>query len=158
MPRIRTIKPSFWKDQKLGRLRRDVRLMFIGLWNLADDEGVVCADSFIIKSKLFPFDEDLRIKTIQDWIDQLIKALMIIPFTFNGESYYVIRTFKTHQSINRPQESKIPSETIQKILADHSLNTHGTITAGKEGKGRERKGRERKMSFFHLKIHFPVNF
>lgn len=153
MPRIRTIKPSFWKDQKLGRLRRDVRLMFIGLWNLADDEGVVCADSFIIKSELFPFNEDLRMKTIQDWIEQLIKALMIIPFTFNGKSYYVIRTFKTHQSINRPQESKIPSETIQKILADHSLNTHGTITAGKEGNGKEWK-----RSLFHLKIHFPVNF
>lgn len=141
MPRIRTIKPSFWKDQKLGRLKRDVRLMYIGLWNLADDEGVVCADCFIIKSELFPFDEDLRVKTISDWIAQLIKALMIIPFTFSGESYYVIRTFKAHQSINRPLESKIPSEIIQEVKTEHSLNTHGALTAGKEGKGMERKGR-----------------
>jgi hypothetical protein len=68
---------------------------------------------------------------------------MIIPFTFNGESYYVVRTFKAHQSINRPQESKIALETIQEVLAKHSLNTHGVVTVGKEGKGKELKGRER---------------
>ena len=153
MPRIRTIKPSFWKDQKLGRMKRDVRLMFIGLWNLADDEGVVCADSCIIKSELFPFDEDLRVKTINEWIAQLTEALMIIPFTFSGESYYVIRTFKAHQSINRPLESKIPLETIQKVLTEHSLNTHGTITAGKES---NRKGKEGEEFFF--KNPFSENF
>jgi hypothetical protein len=156
MPRIRTIKPSFWKDQKVGRLKRDVRLMFIGLWNLADDDGVVCADYLIIKSELFPFDEDLRVKTIQDWIAQLIEALMIIPFTFNGESYYVIRTFKAHQSINRPQESKIPTEIIQKVLAEHSMNTHGTVTAGKERKRMEGKGKEEVS--FSFKNPFSDNF
>ena len=152
MPRIRTIKPSFWKDQKLGRMKRDVRLMFIGLWNLADDEGVVCADSLIIKSELFPFDEDLRVKTINEWIAQLTEALMIIPFTFNGESYYVIRTFKAHQSINRPLESKIPLEIIQNALTEHSLNTHGANTAGKERNGKEsnRKGKEGEEFFLQI--------
>lgn len=158
MPRIRTIKPSFWKDQKLGRMKRDVRLMFIGLWNLADDEGVVCAESCIIKSELFPFDEDLRVKTINEWIAQLIKALMIIPFTFNDESYYVIRTFKAHQSINRPLESKIPSKIIQNVITEHSLHTHGAITAGKERNGKEwnRKGKEGEGIFF--KNPFSENF
>src|SRR4051812_5975783 len=158
MPRIRTIKPSFWKDQKLGRMKRDVRLMFIGLWNLADDEGIVCADSCLIKSELFPFDDDLRVKTINEWIAQLTEALMIIPFTFSGESYYVIRTFKAHQSINRPLESKIPSETIQKVLTEHSLNTHGEVTAGKERNGKEcnRKGKEDGELFF--KNPFSENF
>ena len=61
-------------DQKLCHLKRDDRLMFTGFWNLADEEGVVCADSFKTKSELFPFDEDLRVKTIEDWIDQLIKS------------------------------------------------------------------------------------
>src|SRR4051812_45382437 len=104
MARIRTIKPTFWKDQKDVRLNPDVRLMFIGLWNLADDEGVVCADPCIIKSELFPYDTKLRVKTIQDWLAQLVEAVMIIPFSFKGENFFVIRTFKIYQSINRPQE------------------------------------------------------
>src|SRR4051794_28167387 len=142
MARIRTIKPSFWKDQKVGRLNRDVRLMFIGLWNFADDEGVVCADPSVIKSELFPFDVKLRLRTIEIWLAQLIEALMIIPFTFNGESYFVIRTFKAHQNINRPQESKIPAEVIQQVIAKNSVTGHETITVGKEGKGKEWKGKE----------------
>jgi hypothetical protein len=48
-------------------LQRDARLMFIGLWNLADDEGVVCGDASAIKSELFPFDERLRLKTVEAW-------------------------------------------------------------------------------------------
>ena len=142
MARIRTIKPSFWKDQKVGRLQRDARLMYIGLWNLADDEGVVCGDASVIKSELFPFDERLRLKTVEAWIAQLIEAIMIIPLNHQGESYYVIRTFKAHQNINRPQESAIPLEIIQQVITENSPNVHGTITAGKEGKGKEWKGKE----------------
>jgi hypothetical protein len=141
MARIRTIKPSFWKDQKVGRLQRDARLMFIGLWNLADDEGVVCGDASAIKSELFPFDERLRLKTVEVWITQLIEALMIIPLNYQDESYYLIRTFKNHQSINKPLESKIPLEIIQKAIIECSENTPGVLPAGKEGKGMERKGR-----------------
>ena len=43
MARIRTIKPQFWDDLKIGRLSRDARLLYIGLWNFADDLGVVIA-------------------------------------------------------------------------------------------------------------------
>lgn len=142
MARIRTIKPSFWKDQKLARLKRDIRLMFIGLWNLADDEGIVHADASLIKSELFPFEEDLRVTTVQEWIDQLTKARIIIPFVYNDESYYYIRTFTTHQSINRPQDSKIPKEFIHGLISEHSVNNHGAFTVGMEGNGKEGKGGE----------------
>jgi hypothetical protein len=67
---------------------------------------------------------------------------MIIPFIFKGESYFVIRTFKAHQNINRPQESAIPLELIQGLITENSPNVHRTITAGKEGKGMEWKGKE----------------
>lgn len=153
MPRIRTIKPTFWKDQKLGKLKRDVRLMYIGLWNLADDEGIVHGDAAIIKSELFPFDEDLRSGIINEWIGQLTKARMIIPFTFNCESYYLVRTFKAHQTINKPQPSKIPKGILDEViehsrsdteeLTEHSGNDTVAFHTGREGNGRERKGVER---------------
>ena len=37
--RIRTIKPDFWTDAKVSKLTYLARLLFIGLWNVADDEG-----------------------------------------------------------------------------------------------------------------------
>ncbi len=41
MARTRMIKPEFWSDEKLAALSLQVRLIYIGLWNLSDDYGVV---------------------------------------------------------------------------------------------------------------------
>lgn len=37
--RIRQVKPAFWSDAKLLRLPLDVRLLYVGLWMVADDDG-----------------------------------------------------------------------------------------------------------------------
>ena len=39
MARIRTIKPSLWDSEKIGRLQDFARLTFIGLISIADDEA-----------------------------------------------------------------------------------------------------------------------
>jgi len=51
------IKPKFWDDAKIGRLTRDARLLYIGLWNFSDDIGVVIGNSIWLKSKIFPYDQ-----------------------------------------------------------------------------------------------------
>lgn len=130
MPRIRTIKPDFWIDEKIARLKRDERLLFIGLWNLADDQGVVKSNSAYIKGQLFSYDDDVRITTVDQWLVSLTKALMLVPFTVSGEGYYIIRTFKEHQVINRPSKPKWDDVILSKI-------THGVLT---EYSHQERKG------------------
>ena len=39
--RIRQIKPEFWADSDLARLPYPVRLIYIGLWCVADDSGYI---------------------------------------------------------------------------------------------------------------------
>jgi len=39
MPRIRQIKPEFYLDDELAQCSRDARLLFPGLWILADRAG-----------------------------------------------------------------------------------------------------------------------
>jgi hypothetical protein len=143
MPRIRTIKPDFWTDPKIGKLKRDERLLFIGLWNLADDQGVVKSSSAYIKGQLFTYDEELRITTVDLWLTSLVKALMIVPFNHNEEGYYVIRTFKDHQLINRPSRPRFPSDLLDSILKRDSVSIQGGLIEGSqpEGKGREIEGK-----------------
>lgn len=139
MARIRTIKPEFWTDEKVGTLKRDERLLFIGLWNIADDQGVVKANPSYIKGQLFSYDEDLRSTSVNTWLTSLINARMLIPFQFNGEGYFIIRTFEDHQLINRPSKSKFPEEIIEKTINEYSMNTHEVIYeySQQEGKGKE---------------------
>ena len=100
MARIRSIKPEFWEDEKIGSLPIPCRLFYIGLWNLADDQGVFRANSSILKSRIFPYDENLRVSEISKWLDALVKAQMIIPISYKNESYYIIRTFRDHQKFD----------------------------------------------------------
>ena len=56
MARIRNIKPDFWTDEKLVELETWERLLFIGLWNFADDEGFMPYSPKRIKMQIFPGD------------------------------------------------------------------------------------------------------
>ncbi|QNK61719.1 hypothetical protein H7F33_14300 [Pedobacter sp. PAMC26386] len=139
MGRIRTIKPEFWTDEKVGKLKRDERLLFLGLLNLADDEGVLKATPAFIKGQIFAYDEDLTIGMVRGCIDALISSNMLMPFEYNGEKFLLVRTFKAHQKINRPTPSKIPLNVISTVLNEGSLLTHVQFSEGSvaEGKGKE---------------------
>jgi len=54
MPRIRTIKPEFWTDDKIVELSFPARLLFIGLWNFCDDWGRMEYKPKSIKLRIFP--------------------------------------------------------------------------------------------------------
>lgn len=104
MARIRTIKPEFWADEKIGSIPRDARLLFIGMWNFSDDFGVIRGNPRLLKAQIFAYDDDLRVGTISTLIDALVNARMLIPFTVRGESYLYIRTFNDHQIVEKPSQ------------------------------------------------------
>lgn len=60
MPRIRTIVPEFWEDERFSNVSLPACLLYIGMKNFADDSGVILANEVIIKSKVFPAREDIR--------------------------------------------------------------------------------------------------
>lgn len=143
MARIRTIKPTHVNDKELANITLQAHLLWVLSWCYSDDEGVFENDPLLLKSQLFPRRTDIRVTDITQWLDQLDKARYIIPFDHQGQGYYIHRTFKAHQKIDRPQPSKIPSEIIQRALDDHSSNDRpciGEYSNGKESKVIRPKG------------------
>lgn len=131
MARIRTIKPEFWEDEKIGKLPIPCRLFFIGCWNFADDFGVIKGNAALLKSQIFPYDENLRVSEIKKWIDSLVDARMLVPIIHAEESYYFIRTFRSHQVLDKRYDKSyigkgIVKELISKALNDNDVNTTST--------------------------------
>lgn len=126
MARIRTIKPDFFADEKISKLKRDVRMLFVGLWVFSDDYGTVRSNPVWIKSNVFPYDEELRTQDVRTWLDALVKARMLEPFEYNGEGFYNIRTFGSHQKVDKPSKPLIPLEAKAKIL-EVSGSTRGVF-------------------------------
>jgi len=142
MPRNRMIKTEFWDDQKLAIISRDARLTYIALWNFSDDYGVVKGHHAWLKNNIYPYDEKLGIDTFKKWLLELETLKRILPFSQNGELYYYLPKFLTHQTINRPSLQRNP-EPPDNILED-SMNTHGVLMDEKKLSIKEKKGNKNK--------------
>ena len=144
MSRIRTIKPDFWTDPELSECSMSARLLFIGLWNFADDYGNLEAHPLKVKAQVFPLD---KIK-IEPLLKELENQKFIILYSASARNYYHIRNFQKHQKINRPSNPTCP-------IFNDSLRTHGGLTEDSplEGKGKEGKGKEGK-----IKTSLPADF
>jgi hypothetical protein len=54
--RARNIKPSFFKNPDLGECSPEARLVFVGLWCMADREGRMLDRAKLVKAEVFPYD------------------------------------------------------------------------------------------------------
>lgn len=173
MARIRTIKPEFWEDEDIGKLPIPCRLFFIGCWNFADDYGVIKANAALLKSQIFPYDENLRVSEIKKWIGALVDARMLIPIILDGdkkrpaeESYYIIRTFRSHQVLDKRYDKSYISKDkeyvkmlINKALENDDVNTTSTprqhyVNTTKE-KEKEEEEEKKEISLSRDKEKFP---
>jgi hypothetical protein len=106
--RIRSIKPEFWESESLGRVSREARLLFIGLFSCCDDVGRARASSRLLASRLYPYDDD-AFKKLPAWISELQQEGCIRLYQVDGETYLDIPKWLNHQKIDKPSASKLPS-------------------------------------------------
>jgi hypothetical protein len=74
MARIRSIKPEFWASEQIGECSSNARLLFIGIWNFADDRGVYPDKPKQLKAHVFPFD-DITGEQVSGWIGELLGSV-----------------------------------------------------------------------------------
>ncbi len=119
MAKIRTIKREFWLDEKIGSLPPEARLLYIGTWSLADDNGVLRGNPAYIRSQLFAYDEEVTAADVRRWIELLTAERMLVPFTHRGERYFLVRRFRDHQKIDaRYATELIPFAEVEAALAE----------------------------------------
>lgn len=106
--RARNIKPGFFKNEYISELRFEVRVLFIGLWTLADREGRLEDRPKRIKIELFPGD-NLDINSMLDELAQS-EGEFIKRYEANGKRYIQILNFSRHQKPHKNEaESQIPA-------------------------------------------------
>lgn len=114
MARIRTIKPEFWQDERLSNMPRDARLLFIGLWNVADDYGRLRGHPAFIRGQVFPYDEDID---VEELLNILARGGRIVRYERDGQRFIWIRHFSEHQKMDKRTDSKLPEPTAEEMAA-----------------------------------------
>lgn len=108
--RIRTIKPAFWTSDDIIDLPDDfTRLLFIGLWNYADDEGRGRDRAALIVAALFPLREDITAAHVEVGMTNLACAGLITRYIVEDRWYFVVAKWGQHQRISHPSGSILPS-------------------------------------------------
>ena len=106
MARTRSIKPGFFDNEVLGGLPPLTRLLFIGLWCIADREGRLEDRPKRIKKTLLGYD-DVSTSEVSEMLQALHDTGFIIRYTVDGEEYIQVVNFAKHQN---PHVKEKPSE------------------------------------------------
>lgn len=102
MARIRSIKPEFWDDRKLARrTSRDARLLYIALWNLADEHGRLNGDPQWIKGQVFAYDDDISAATVDILLKELAAPDLgaVVRYEAEGDPYLLLPKLGKHQRL-----------------------------------------------------------
>lgn len=113
MPRIRTIKPEFWSSPGIENTSPWSRLLFIAMWNWADDAGRGTCQLRELQAFAFPYDEDApEVATMAGFRRTLAEVrdqYDVVFYKVSGRPYYAIPSWKRHQRNERTAKSKYPA-------------------------------------------------
>ena len=113
MARIRTIKPEFWTDERVGECSVSARLLLIAALNFADDYGGLERSSKQLKAQVFPYDSI----DCEPLVLELLRVGLFIEYQVADRKYLHIKGFRKHQKVEKPAKPRIP-------LYEESASSH----------------------------------
>jgi hypothetical protein len=134
--RIRSIKPEFWRSSDISRLEIEDRLLFIGLWQYVDDNGVGIDKLSAIAADLFADDLERdapeTLARVSRGLERLSEANRVLRYTVRDRRYLVIIGWE-HQKIDHPSRPRYPLPNGDVARADsYSRESLATPSRGFE--------------------------
>lgn len=153
MARSRNIKPGFFCNEDMVELDFATRLLFAGLWTVADREGRLEDRPKKIKINVFPADD----VDVDGMLESLAAKKFIVRYEVNGAKYVQITNWHKHQNPHHTEKHSVipdcngeitvkeqlrPSDSpkhdggnLADSLIPDSLNTDSLIHSLPKGKG-----------------------
>lgn len=110
--KIRSVRPEFFADPTLADLSHAARILYIGLWCIADDDGRGEWLPKQIDGQIFP----LETVNIHALLEQLVSSERVVRYTDGDRDYFYIPTFTKYQKPNRKYDSKLPDPEKCELL------------------------------------------
>jgi hypothetical protein len=143
VPKMRGIKPEIWTDEKFVELSPHARLLFVGMWHYACDNGHLDDKPKQIKMRVLPTDS----------VDaaELVEEMVGLDMVERGDGGLTIPKLRDHQRIDnryftwcdRCALDEIPEPSRSKHpLAQRAHNVNTAGTRGDSEGSRMKEGRK----------------
>ena len=132
--RIRTIKPDFFKHDKVSDLKPLARLLFISLWCLADRRGRLEDRPKRIKVECLPYD-DCDVDALLWELHSAGLSTVTRSKAYRSSRFHPSRSIREYRakSLNRSQIT---------LRSKREASGKRLVSSQNPRKGKERKGRE----------------
>lgn len=111
--RMRTMKPGFFTNDELAEVEPLGRILFAGLWCMADREGRLEYRPKRIKAEVLPYDDCNIIALLED----LERYDFIRTYKVKGERFIIIPKFLSHQCPNQREAASVLPPPPPEILS-----------------------------------------
>jgi hypothetical protein len=118
--RARNLKPGFFKNEELAEIEPLGRILFEGLWCMADREGRLEDRPKRIKAEVLPYDNC----DVNGLLESLAKRGFILRYSVNDADFIQINNFLKHQNPH-------PKEAVSEIPAPPP-ESHGNSVTSRE--------------------------
>lgn len=141
MSRIRSVKPAFFRHEKLQEMGPLSMLIFQGLWTQCDKAGRFAWRPRTLKLDILPFiDFNMEVE-----LDKLAQAGFITKYEAETEFFGLISSFGEHQRISgkeaqepvRYPDPPAPKSRKKRLLQEFSLIDYGEAIEKQSGSNRE---------------------
>jgi len=120
MPR-RMIDSEIWFNEKVASLPDAGRLLFIGIFSTADNEGRLRASPKYLKAHIFPYDNK-SLEQLEELRNQCAKLGLIRVYNKKGREYLDIPGWYEHQSIRKDRYKKSELPAFEEVSNQPSSN------------------------------------
>lgn len=125
MARIRTIKPEFWGSPDTAQASFAARLLYIAMWNWADDFGIGIANMKGLAGFAFENDDQITGAELPRLCKEVADCFGTQFYTVRGRSYYSIPSWDEHQKTERRAKRRNPGPDDPEASTD--LRIHGDL-------------------------------
>ena len=123
MARSRNLKPGFFKNEALAECSPLARLLFAGLWGLADRSGRLEDRPKRIRAELLPYDDG----SVDDMLNELHLAGFIMRYQVGEQRFIQVVNFAKHQNPHcREPKSTIPAPGEHSACTVQEQDKHRT--------------------------------
>jgi hypothetical protein len=123
MARIRTIKPEFWESPDTAAASPWARLLYIAMWNWADDYGVGKWTERELLAFAFPNDHCVTVEDFPSLVKEVADCFGTVFYINRGRRYYAIPAWDKHQKTERRAQGKYPTPNDVDSTPDQAFSS-----------------------------------
>ena len=146
MPRIRTVKPEFFRSPDTARVSFAGRILFEAMWCWADDHGRGETNLYGLLGFAFCDSDGIDVAELQRLCTEIQCGYAVDYYIHRGRHYYAIPSWNLHQKNERRGQTKHPGpedpESVrdQRFYPDAEMRGNTVQAHGNSGTGTGEQG------------------